>query len=282
MSDTALHTRHERTPDRDQMLGRLAKERARETRVNVSVLIVLAAAVAWSMLGTDFSLLALLRGLPNIASFFWNDLLPPDPSAASRYLYPAFETMLMSYIAAVIAAVVSIGFGILGSRTLMPYAIVRVISRGIVTFLRAVPGVVWGVLVVGIVGLGPFAGVIALTFGAVGMLGRNFADALEDIEAGQLEALRATGANNVQVFLQAVWPQFLPAFISWSFYRFDLNIRSAALIGMVGGGGIGFTLQTDIRLFQYQDAATGILFIFGMIMLLEFATERLRDGIIGR
>lgn len=282
MSEKIDTARHTRAVDSDRMLARLHQEQRRQNQINLFVVLVIAVAVAWSMWGTEFSILAVLGGMPNIASFFWNDLLPPNPAAAARYLYPAFETLMMAYIAAVAAAAISIGFGILGARTLMPYAIVRVVSRGVVTFMRAVPDVIWGVLLVGIVGLGPFAGVIALTFGAIGMLGRNFADVMEDIEMGQIEALRATGANPMQVFLQGVWPQFLPAFITWSFYRFDLNIRSAAIVGMIGGGGLGFTLQTNIRLFQYNDAAMGILFIFGMIMVIEFTTERLRDRIIGK
>lgn len=282
MSDKAVGARHHITPDGERLLVKLHQEQQRQNRINLIVVAIIVLIVAWSMWGTDFSVLAVAQGVPNIASFFWNDLLPPNPAAASRYLYPAFETLLMAYIAAVAAAFVSIGFGILGAQTLMPWAIVRFVSRGIVTFLRAVPDVIWGVLLVGIVGLGPFAGVIALTFGAIGMLGRNFADVMEDIDMGQIEALRATGANPVQVFIQGVWPQFLPAFITWSFYRFDLNIRSAAIVGMIGGGGLGFILQTNIRLFQYQDAAMGILFIFGMIMVIEFTTERLRDRIIGK
>ena len=282
MKSASLAERHARLPDQERMLVRLRAEEARQNRLTAIALVVVVGAVAWSAWGSGFSLAALLRGLPNIASFFWFDLMPPNPAAFTRYLYPAFETLMMAYVAAVAAAVLSIGLGVLGARTLMPWAWVRATSRAFVTFLRAVPDVVWGVLLVGIVGLGPFAGVIALTFGAIGMLGRNFADALEDIETGQLEALRATGATPFQVFVQAVWPQFLPAFVTWSFYRFDLNIRSAAIVGMIGGGGIGFTLQTNIRLFQYQDAAMGILFIFAMIMGIEFATERLRDRVIGK
>ena len=282
MKSGSLAERHAALPDQERMLVRLRAEETRQNRLTAMALVVVTAAIAWSAWGSGFSLLALVRGLPNIASFFWYDLMPPNPAAFTRYLYPAFETLMMAYLAAVAAAVLSIGLGVLGARTLMPWAWVRGTSRAFVTFLRAVPDVVWGVLLVGIVGLGPFAGVIALTFGAIGMLGRNFADALEDIETGQLEALRATGASPFQVFVQAVWPQFLPAFITWSFYRFDLNIRSAAIVGMIGGGGIGFTLQTNLRLFQYNDAALGILFIFAMIMAIEFATERLRDRIIGK
>lgn len=268
--------------EQTRMLARLAAEDRRQRRSQVLALVVVAGALFWSIRGTGFSLLALWQGLPNIARFFWYDLMPPNFGAAQRYFYPALETLYMSYVAAVVAALVSILLGVLGARTLCPFAGVRAAVRAFVTFLRAVPDLVWGVLFVGMVGLGPFAGVIALTLGAIGMLGRNFADAMEDIDTGQLDALRATGANPVQVFVQGVWPQFLPAFITWSLYRFDLNIRSAAIVGMVGGGGIGFTLQTNLRLFQYQDAAMGILFIFAMIMAIEFTTERLRDAIIGR
>lgn len=264
------------------VLDALHRVERRRMTINLVVLAALAAVIAWSVEGTGFSLRNALGGFPNIATFFWEDLLPPRFGAWTRYLVPALETLYMSYIGAVIAAVVSIGFGILGASNLMPNPIVRYGSRGIVSFLRAVPAVVWGVLLVGVVGIGPLAGTIALTFGAIGMLGKNFADSLEEIDPGQVEAVRAAGANPIQVFLEGVWPQFLPAFISWSFYRFDLNIRSAAIVGIVGGGGIGFTLITNIRLFQYKDAAVGILVIFVMIIVIEFVTERSRDAIIGK
>ena len=263
------------------MIARLAAEDRRQARQTGLALAIVIGLVGWSVWGTGFSVAALLGGLPNIASFFWHDLLPPDLASVPRYFGPALETLMMAYIAAVVAAVGSVGLGVLGARTLMPARAVREISRAFVTFLRAVPDVVWGVLLVAIVGLGPFAGVIALTFGAIGMLGRNFADALEDIDTGQIEALRAVGAGPWQVFVHAVWPQFLPAFVTWSFYRFDLNIRSAAIVGMIGGGGLGFTLQTDLRLFRYPEAAMGIVIIFAMIMIIEFVSARLRDRIIG-
>ncbi len=263
-------------------LTRIRRENRRQLVIHLVSLVIAGLIVWWSVEGTGFSFQAMVRGVPNILRFLWEDLLPPRLDAAGRYLLPALETLYMSYVAAVVAAFVSIGFGILGARNLMPNAVVRYGSRALVSFLRAVPDVVWGVLLVGVVGIGPVAGVIALTLGAIGMLGKNFADAFEDIDPGQVEAVRATGANAVQVFLQGVWPQFVPAFISWSFYRFDLNIRSAAIVGVVGGGGIGFALITNIRLFQYQAASMGILFIFGMILVIEFLTARSREAILGR
>ena len=265
-----------------RVLGRIDAENRRQRVMLLIGMVVAVAIVWWSVEGTGFSLRAAIAGIPNILRFLWEDLLPPRLSAAGRYLVPALETLYMSYVAAVVAAFVSIGFGILGASNLVPNPLVRYGSRAVVSFLRAVPDVVWGVLLVGAVGIGPVAGVISLTLGAIGMLGKNFADAFEDIDPGQVEAVRATGASAVQVFVQGVWPQFVPAFISWSFYRFDLNIRSAAIVGVVGGGGIGFALITNIRLFQYQAASMGILFIFGMIIVIEFLTARAREAILGR
>ena len=266
----------------ERTLARIGTENKRQRVVHLISLVVAVVIVWWSIEGSGFSLRAAIAGIPNIITFLWEDLLPPRLSAANRYLLPALETLYMSYVAAVVAAFVSIGFGILGASNLVPNPVIRYGSRAVVSFLRAVPDVVWGVLLVGAVGIGPVAGVIALTLGAIGMLGKNFADAFEDIDPGQVEAVRATGANRVQVFVQGVWPQFVPAFISWSFYRFDLNIRSAAIVGVVGGGGIGFALITNIRLFQYQAASMGILFIFGMILVIEFLTARSREAILGR
>ena len=122
MKSGSLAERHAALPDQERMLVRLRAEETRQNRLTAMALVVVTAAIAWSAWGSGFSLLALVRGLPNIASFFWYDLMPPNPAAFTRYLYPAFETLMMAYLAAVAAAVLSIGLGVLGARTLMPWA----------------------------------------------------------------------------------------------------------------------------------------------------------------
>ncbi|WP_157796443.1 phosphonate ABC transporter, permease protein PhnE [Bacillus sp. FJAT-45037] len=241
---------------------------------------VLLALILWSWYETGFQLSSLYSGLGNIANFIVLDLLPPDFSAIGVYIKPAIDTVLMSYVGVVISVVFSLFFGFLAANNLTFHPIVAVISRSIIAFLRAVPALVWGILMVAAFGLGPFAGTIALGLSGIGILGKAYADILEELDEGQIEAVRATGASWFQVVGQAVWPQFKAGFVGWSLYKMDLNIREAAVLGLIGAGGIGSILQSSISLFQYQRAALGILIIWLLILIVEFTTAKVRERIL--
>lgn len=266
--------------NREEHLAEIEEVSRQELRKLLLSLLILFLVILWSWLGTGFTLGRMFSGLPNIFTFLVDDLLPPQISSYHRFIGPTFETIYMSYAGGMIAVFMSFFLGVLSAENLVKYSLIRAFARGVTTFLRAIPPVVWAVLMVGAVGIGPFAGTLALAFGGAGMLGKTFADSLEDIDMGQVEALNAVGASWLQVFFQGVMPQFWPAFLSWSFYRFDLNIRSAAIVGLVGGGGLGFILNTTIKLFQFRQAAVGILWIFALILVVEFITAKSRDAIL--
>lgn len=264
----------------DKHLNRL-EEAKRKDKIRLIVSTIVAVSlIIWSWWGTGFSIPAMMRGVPNIYQFITEDLLPPQFGAYRRFIGPTFETLFMAYAGGVIAVIISLVLGIMSAGNIVKTRSIVYLGRAISTFLRAVPAVVWAVIMVAAVGIGPFAGTISLALGGAGMLGKTYADSLEDIDMGQVEALQAVGASWWQIFTQAVWPQFLPAFLSWSFYRFDLNIRSAAIVGLVGGGGLGFILNTTIKLFQFKQAAVGILWIFGLILIIEYLTAKSRDKIL--
>ncbi len=245
-----------------------------------AAIIIVAAAIIWSWAGTGFSLPAIMRGVPRIYNFIIDDLIPPSFSAWRKFLNPTLQTLYMAYVGAIFAIIISIVLGVISATNLIANRLIVYLGRGISSFLRAVPAVAWAVILVAAVGLGPFAGTIAIALGGAGMLGKTYADSLEEIDMGQVEALQAVGASWWQILTQAVLPQFLPDFFTWSFYRFDLNIRSAAVVGLVGAGGLGFSLDTSIRLFQFREATMGILWIFGLILVVEYLTARSRDKIL--
>ena len=264
----------------EEHLQRL-KEAKKEDKFKMTVGLVIAVAlIGWSWYSTGFSINAMMRGVPNIYSFIIHDLMPPEFSAFRRFIKPTFETLFMAYAGGITAIFISLFLGVMGAKNLFKNHTICYLSRAFTTLIRAIPAVVWAVIMVAAVGIGPFAGTISLSLGGAGMLGKTFADAIEDIDMGQVEALRAVGASWWQVLTQAVWPQFLPSFLSWSFYRFDLNIRSAAIVGLVGGGGLGFLLNTTIKLFQFRQAVLGIIWIFGLIIIIEYITAKSRDKIL--
>ena len=266
--------------DMETHFKKLKEAKKANKRRTIIAIIIVFAAIVWSWRGTAFSIPAVASGVPRIFSFLYRELVPPNFSALIRYIPPTLETLYMAYAGAFLAIIVSLFVATISAKNLIDNKLVIYFGRGISAFLRSVPAVAWAVLLVAAVGLGPFAGTLAIALGGAGMLGKTYADSLEEIDMGQVEALKAVGASWWQILFQAVIPQFIPSFLAWSFYRLDLNIRSAAVVGLVGAGGLGFAINTSLSHFQYKDAAVGILWIFFLILVVEYLTARSRDKIM--
>lgn len=236
--------------------------------------------IGWSVYGTGFRLEAVFLGIGNIAQFIFYDLIPPRFSSAPNYIKPVLDTLYMSYLGLLITVVGSISIAVMSAKNTMIHPFISIICRGITSFIRAVPALVLGVFVVATFGIGTFSGMLAIGLAGVGILGKAYTETLEEIDGGQLEALRATGANWFQLMLQGVWPQWKPSFVAWTFYKFDTNIRDASVIGLIGGGGIGLVLQSSVKLFNYKEAAFAILVIFALILITEFVTSKIREQIL--
>ena len=146
--------------------------------------------------------------------------------------------------------------------------------------LRGVNELIFALIFVSAVGLGPFAGVLAIALHATGMLAKFCGEEIEGVDQGQVEALQATGASKMQVILFAVIPQVIPAFISYSIFRFDVSIRSATVLGLVGAGGLGFSLIKTMKLFQYHQTATCILAIFLLVGASDWVCSKWRVKVI--
>ena len=236
--------------------------------------------VIWSWWATRYDLLAIFRGIANVFRFILVDFLPPDLSTLGSFLGPTLDTLYMSYVGAIISVVVAIFVALLTANVTTPHPGLAWAFRTATGFLRCVPALIWGLLMVSVFGLGTFAGAIALGLSGVGILGKAFTEAIDEADKGQIEAVRATGAGWLQIVGQAIWPQFRPSFVSWSLYKLDLNIRNAAVIGMVGAGGLGFAMQRSIRLFRYRDAAVAILLVFALIAVIEALTAKVRGMLL--
>jgi len=151
-----------------------------------------------------------------------------------------------------VAVVLSLPLAVLAAENVTPSRALYLSARGIIAVTRAVPDLVWALLFVTAVGLGPFPGVLALSVHSIGMLGRLFAETIEDIDMGPVHALTITGASPVQIVTHAIFPGLTPSLIGISLYRLDENVRSSLVLGFVGAGGIGFLVLTAMNLFQYR------------------------------
>ncbi|MFW6232310.1 MAG: ABC transporter permease subunit, partial [Spirochaetota bacterium] len=154
------------------------------------------------------------------------------------------------------------------------------LTRTLMNIVRSIEPLIWALIAVVWVGLGPFAGIVALTLHSVAALGKLYSEAIEGIDQGPIEAVRATGANGFQTIMFAVVPQMISPFVSFSIYRWDINVRMSTVIGLVGGGGIGFLLVQYIRLLDYRAAGIAVWFIAITVAILDYVSAEIRARIM--
>lgn len=194
------------------------------------------------------------------------------------------ETIFLGMMATFFGIILSIPVSFLAARNLMSAnwftLIIYYVVRGILNIIRSIEPLVWAVIAIITVGLGPFAGIIALTVHSVAALGKLYSEAIESIDQGPVEAIQATGANWLQTVMYAVVPQIIPPFVSFTIYRWDINVRMSTVIGMVGGGGIGFLLIQWIRLLDYKSAGIAIWFIAITVAILDYVSAEIRNRFV--
>jgi phosphonate transport system permease protein len=195
--------------------------------------------------------------------------VPPDPQVLPRALGAALETLDIALLGTFIALLLSVPLAVLAAENVSPSRPVYLAARGIIGIARSVPDLIWALLFVTAVGLGPFPGVLALSVHSIGMLGRLLAENIEDIDMGPVDALSITGATPIQIVSQAIIPGLLPSLAGISLYRLDENVRSSLVLGFVGAGGIGFLILTSINLFQYRQVSTLLIMMFVLVIVVE-------------
>jgi phosphonate transport system permease protein len=257
----------------------VAPPRASALRRNL--LTLLGAVVILAVAGRIIELrpLELVRDVGNIGHFL-KGYLNPSFANVREYAWQCLVTVCIALWGTVLAAAIAVPLGLLGARNLTPHPVVYLAARRLMDVLRAVNEFVFALMFVTAVGLGPFAGMLALGLHTGGVLGKLLSETIEAIDPGQLEGVAAVGAGRVHVIAFGVVPQVMPNFLSYILLRFESDIRSASVIGMVGGGGIGFYLWDTIRAFNDREAATVILLIVAMVMCVDVVSSRIRRGAI--
>jgi phosphonate transport system permease protein len=194
-------------------------------------------------------------------------------------LQPVLETIDLAVFGTVCAVLVAFPLSLLAASNVTPARPLYYLARGIIGVTRAVPDLVWALLFVTAVGLGPFPGALALAVHSIGMLGRLFAEVIEDMDMGPVEALTLTGASRLQVFTHAVVPGVLPSLLGISLFRFDENLRSSLVLGFVGAGGIGFQLLTAMNLFDYRTVSFLLIVTFVLVTAAERGSAFIRSRV---
>jgi phosphonate transport system permease protein len=206
---------------------------------------------------------------------------PPLPSQPLRLtIGRMIETIFMGMMATMFGILFSIPLSFLAARNIMGVSPIGMaiyyVARTFMNIVRSIEPLIWALIAVVWVGLGPFAGIVALTLHSIAALGKLYSEAIEGIDHGPIEAVQATGANRLQTIVFAVIPQMISPFISFSIYRWDINVRMSTVIGLVGGGGIGFLLVQYIRLLDYRAAGIAVWFIAVTVAVLDYVSAEIR------
>ena len=206
-------------------------------------------------------------------------MLPPDFSNLSELVYAMFETIEIAFLGTFIAIVLSIPLGLFSARNLAPNYFVYLICKTIVIFFRAIPEFIIAMILVIAIGFGAMPGVLALGLHTMGFLAKFYAEDIEHINKGPIDALKSSGATKSQIISFGVIPQILPSFVANNLYILDRNVRMATMLGIVGAGGIGYELQSSFRMFEYQRVSAIIILIFVTIFIIDHLSAFIRSKI---
>jgi phosphonate transport system permease protein len=236
------------------------------------------AVYGWFLAATEVSLFRLARGIPWMADFV-RRMVPPDLSVLAGAATGALQTLQIAVVGTTLAAILALPLGCLSARNVVRGPVFYP-ARALLNLFRSIDTMVYALFFVAAVGLGPFPGILAVVTYTTMTLAKLYSEAIEGIEPGPVEAVTATGASRLQVLRFGILPQVLPLFASFVLYRLETNIRAATILGFVGAGGIGFYIQTYLRMINYPAASAVLLVLVAMVMGVDFASSRLRARIV--
>jgi phosphonate transport system permease protein len=226
----------------------------------------------------DFNMIASGLGkLYGVVSF----MLPPASHGRFLvFLKAIFETLGMAFLGTLLAALIALPTGFLGAKNVVGNRIFHFSLRRLFDFLRGIDALIWALVWINVVGLGPFAGILAIGCSVSGELAKLFSEAIENVDRKQIDGVRASGANMVQTMRFAIWPQVFPVILSTSLYYFESNTRSATILGIVGAGGIGLQLADRIRVLAWDQASLIIIMILVTVYLIDNLSNKIRHHFI--
>jgi len=230
----------------------------------------------------EFSLERLITGFRQLGWFILL-MIPPDPgSSLPTYLHAMGETLSIAFLGTLLGAFLALPFSLLAARNIIPSIFLRFPVRRFLDSIRGIDTLIWALVWINVVGLGPFAGVLAIATSDFGAFGKLFSEAIEGGDHKQVEGIRAAGGSKLHEIRFGLMPQVLPVLAGQILYYIESNTRSATIIGIVGAGGIGLQLAEQIRVLEWQRVSTLVLMILIAVAAIDFISSRLRFAIIGR
>jgi phosphonate transport system permease protein len=231
----------------------------------------------WSFNGAQFNFVKLGEGTVNMGEFLGR-LFPPDFSKIGTILALLLETFQMAVVGTVLGAVLALFAAVCAASNIAPKWLYYP-ARWVMNIIRSVPDLVFALMFVSAVGLGPFAGILAMTLGSIGSIGKIFAEAMEQVDRGPVVAMEAVGASKRQIIQYGILPQAAPLLTSYTLLLFEGNVRGATILGLVGAGGIGLELTTAMRMYDYGHLSAIIICIIVLVTLIDQGSALIRRRI---
>lgn len=245
-----------------------------------SVYLVLVAAVVWSARTVEI-IPEFLYDAPEQVVDMGSRMWPIDWGHFWPVVWPALvETLHIAALATILGLLMGIPVGFLAARNATPVLWLNAIARFILVATRSISTLIWALFFVAMFGPGPLAGALAIAFHSIGFIGKMFSEGVEEANRGSIEALQAAGATRMQQILMGYWPQVIPTFWSIALFRWDINVRESAVLGLVGAGGIGMALNAAIDLIQWERVALILFTIFIVVIIIETIVTQIRKRVI--
>lgn len=244
----------------------------------IVVILALLVFTLWAFSATEFDPVRIYDGFIEKDTFreFIQGLWPQNWGIFGEVAYQTMVTIQIAWIGTLFASIVALPLSFAAARTIAPTVSLGALLRFLFNTNRSVHMLIVALIMVTVVGLGPLAGMLAVALHSIGSLGKLFTEAIEGVDRGPIEALESVGATRMQVVRWGVFPQAVPYLISYFFYSFEQNIRSAVVLGFVGAGGIGFLLLDYMRQFQYHNVSIILVVIVILVMAMDYLSGRLR------
>lgn len=239
----------------------------------------IAIAAAWSVSALDIEW-AFFADAHEQAADLISRMWPPRWTYLPRIVQPLIETLHIATLGTMIAIVFALPVAFLAARNTTYNQATWLIGRAMLVMSRSINTVIWGLVFVAIFGPGPVAGICAVAARSIGFIAKLVAEAIEEVDAGQIEAVESTGASTLQVYGVAILPQILPVLIGTSIYRWDINVRESSVLGFVGAGGIGLLLYASINQFAWSQAIVILIAILGIVIISEALSAYVRSRIV--
>ena len=256
-----------------------------QTKLTTSaVVVVLVGLFVYGVSTFDVSIWRIISGFGNLGTFVVL-MLPPDPGSLARaiiFVKALFETIAIAFLGTILAAILAFPLGFIAARNVVANKIVHFFARRSLDTVRGVDALIWALIWINVVGLGPFAGMLAIMTSDLGAFGKLYSEAIESADRKPVEGVTSMGGNKFHEIRFGLIPQVLPVIASQVLYYIESNTRSSTIIGIVGAGGIGLYLAETIRTLEWQQVSFLILLILAAVTAIDFLSSKLRFAIIGK